>query len=240
MLRTSIEIFKKEKANRFAGLVMKKPATQLSFLLTKHCKQFGNEEVARKLRRIIRNGNGNYVHITGFDVRDWRTKQTFPHSPEAKRALIKYFNKETFSALVLSEHNLGTAIRNVLYYSLKEVITDNNKKYRAYDMTVLSAALNINASPATLTQAIILNYLYSQAQNEGIDDIKLIELDDLHHLISFVVNALKEKNGMPVIDKHITQIWDDLTLQKIDFRSIDKIVLRDTLSILWNNSDYLI
>lgn len=219
---------------------MKKPTTQLSILLNRECHNVGNVEIALRLRRIIRNNEENYVHVTGFDVRDWRSKQTFPHSPEVKRALLSYFNKERFSDLILSKHNLESTIRNVLYYNLKKVIKDNNKRYHAYDIGVLNDALNVTASSATLTQAIIFNYLYSQAKRKDIDDIKLIELNDLHHLTSFVINTLKKNNGMAIIDKHVTLIWDDLTLQKIDFRFIEKIVLRYTLSLLWKNKDYLI
>ena len=127
-----------------------------------------------------------------------------------------------------------------MYYNLKKVIKDNNKRYHAYDIGILNDALNVTASSATLTQAIIFNYLYSQAKRKDIDDIKLIELNDLHHLTSFVINTLKKNNGMAIIDKHVTQIWDDLTLQKIDFRFIEKVVLRYTLSLLWKNKDYLI
>lgn len=219
---------------------MKKMLTQLSILLRERNEISSNTHIAIELRRAIRNEEKDFIYISSRNVRDWRDKQTFPRRPEVKRALLKYFNKAKFSELVLSEDNLELLISQILYNHLKKVIDDPNNAYYSYDVRVLSAALNINASSTTLTQAIILNYLYSQARSKGIDDIKLVELKDLHHLTDWVTNMLKDTNGMAIITQHITQIWDDLALQQINFRSVYKIVLRYTLSILWTNKDYLI
>lgn len=218
---------------------MKKPATQLSILLKRENKTLSNEKIALELRKIIRKKCKNFIYVSGHDVLDWRTKQTLPHSPEVKYALLSYFNVDNFSSLVLSKHNLEALIRNILYEHFKKVIGDDSSKYRSYDVRVLNAALNTKASPVTLTQAIILNYLYHQAESNDINDIKLIQLIDPSQLIVFAVNLLKKKNGFNMIDQHIIQIWNDFDRKKIDFRSIKKLVLRYTLSILWDNSDYL-
>lgn len=245
---------------------MKKPQTQLSILLNRNCKEIGNEELASNLREKLRNNDKvDYVHVTAFDIRDWRDKQTFPHSPEVKIELLKYFKEKeeekekqkqkkkekkekekeekkikNFSDLVFSRHNLESLIRRILYDNFKKVLAKDDFKYQAYDVRILHSALNVKASSATLTYAIILNFIYRQAELKHVTNIRLINLIDASDLIRFVAKDLKLKNGFKKIDDSITKIWNDLTLPRINFKSVEKIVLRHTLSTLWDNDDYLI
>lgn len=219
---------------------MKKLTTQLSYILQNDFQKKGDEGIAHDLREIVRKGEGDFIYVTREEVRAWRTKQTFPHKTEVKRALLSYTGKDKFSDLVLSKHDLELLIRHILHENFKKVLAKDNSKYNAYDVHVMYSALNINASSTTLTQAIILNYLYKEAELKNISNIRLINLDNASNLISFVETELKSKNGFEKIEHEITEIWDDLTLPRIRFKSIEKPVLRHTLSILWSNQDYLI
>lgn len=270
-ITVDIEYFNSQgDTNRFVRFIqMKKPQTQLSILLHRNCKEIGNEEFASKLRTRLRTGEGNFVNVTAFDIRDWRDKQTFPHQVEVKIELLKYFKEKekekekqkqkqkkkkkekkkkekedkkikNFSDLVFSRHNLESLIRRILYDNFKKVLAKDNFKYQAYDVRILHSALNVKASSTTLTYAIILNYIYRQAELKHITNIRLINLIDASDLIRFVAKDLKLKNGFKKIDDSITKIWNDLTLPRINFKSVEKIVLRHTLSTLWDNDDFLI
>lgn len=264
-ITVDIEYFNSQgDTNRFVRFIqMKKPQTQLSILLHRNCKEIGNEEFASKLRTRLRTGEGNFVNVTAFDIRDWRDKQTFPHQVEVKIELLKYFKEKekekekqkqkqkkkkkkkknrikNFSDLVYSKHNLESLIRQILYYNFKKVLDKDDFKYHAYDVRVLHSALNVKASSTTLTYAIILNYIYRQAELKHVTNIRLINLINASDLIRFIANDLKLKNGFEEIDHSITEIWNNLTLTRISFKSVEKIVLRHTLSTLWDNDDYLI